>query len=58
MTMRIRSFTIRRAPLAPLSAVRAAQRRRAIDDAAHLYRDIVEHCAWGMFQTTAAHLRL
>ncbi len=26
---------------------------RAINEAAHLYRDIFEHCAWGVFQTTA-----
>jgi PAS domain S-box-containing protein len=53
MAMPTRCFTIRRPHLTPLSATRAAQRRRAVDNAAHLYRDIVEHCAWGMFQTTA-----
>ncbi len=26
---------------------------RAINEAAHLYRDIFENCAWGVFQTTA-----
>ncbi|HUZ75823.1 MAG TPA: ATP-binding protein [Stellaceae bacterium] len=26
---------------------------RAINEAAHLYHDIFEHCAWGVFQTTA-----
>jgi PAS domain S-box-containing protein len=26
---------------------------RAINEAAHLYRDIFEHCSWGVFQTTA-----
>lgn len=51
--MPTRRFTIRRPCLTRLSATRAAQRQRAVDDAAHLYRDIVEHCAWGMFQTTA-----
>jgi PAS domain S-box-containing protein len=48
-----RCFTIRHRRLTPLSVARAAQRCRAVDNATYLYRDFVEHCAWGMFQTTA-----
>ncbi len=29
-----------------------AANERAVSEAAHLYRDIFEHCAWGIFQTT------
>ena len=30
-----------------------AASERAVGEVAHLYRDIFEHCAWGIFQTTA-----
>lgn len=53
MPMPNRRLATRRPRFAARSATFAERRQRTISDATHIYRDIFEHCAWGMFQTTA-----